>query len=144
MYESPIDIIYNDIQYKVVEELDKNIVSAVQSYGIDVNKEELLKALRYDRQQYEKGYADAKSEQRWIPCSERLPEEYGEYRITWTTSASKKRFIGDSEFELTSEWDAERYRFKGEWLLDEYIKNYPDVKVIAWKPLEEPYEGGEG
>lgn len=77
----------------------------------------------------------------WIPCSERLPEEYGEYRITWTTSASKKRFIGDSEFEVTSEWDAERYRFKGEWLLDEYIKNYPDVKVIAWKPLEEPWKG---
>ena len=63
MYESPIDIIYNDIQYKVVEEFDKNVVSAVQSYGIDVNKEELLKALRYDRQQYEKGYADAKAEQ---------------------------------------------------------------------------------
>ena len=77
----------------------------------------------------------------WIPCSERLPEEYGEYRITWTTSASKKRLIGDSEFEVTSEWDGEHYRFKGEWLLDNYIKNYPDVKVLAWKPLEEPWEG---
>ena len=81
------------------------------------------------------------SEQHWIPCSERLPEEYGEYRITWTTSASKKRLIGDSEFEVTSEWDSEHYRFKGEWLLDNYIKNYPDVKVLAWKPLEEPWEG---
>ena len=84
MYESPIDIIYNDIQYKVVEEFDKNVVSAVQSYGIDVNKEELLKALRYDRQQYEKGYADAKSERKrgkwqWLsstydrtPCERRF------------------------------------------------------------------------
>ena len=85
----------------------------------------------------------AEPELQWIPCSERLPKEYGEYRITWTTSASKKRLIGDSEFEVTSEWDAERYRFKGKWLLDEYIKNYPDVNVIAWKPLEEPWEGGE-
>ena len=83
----------------------------------------------------------AEPERKWIPCSERLPEEYGEYRITWTTSASKKRLIGDSEFEVTGEWDAEGYRFKGKWLLDEYIKNYPDVNVIAWKPLEEPWEG---
>ena len=82
-------------------------------------------------------------EPHWIPCKERMPEEYGEYRITWTTSASKKRFVGDSEYEVTSEWDDEHYRFKGEWLLDDYIKNYPDVKVIAWKPLEEPYREGE-
>ena len=80
-------------------------------------------------------------EQRWIPCSERLPEEYGEYRITWVTSyAPSKRIIGDSEYEVTSVWDEERKDFKGEWLLDEYIKHYPDVKVIAWKPLEEPYQ----
>lgn len=78
-------------------------------------------------------------EQRWIPCSERLPEEYGEYRITWTTSASKKHFVGDSEYEVTGEWDDKRNDFKGEWLLDDYIKAYPDVKVIAWKPIEEPY-----
>ena len=29
----------------------------------------------------------AQTEPQWIPCSEKLPEEYGEYRITWTTSA---------------------------------------------------------
>ena len=80
---------------------------------------------------------------KWIPCSERMPEEYGEYRITWsTTCAPKKRFIGDCEYEITYEWDAEQNRFKGEWLLDDYIKNYPDVKVLAWKPLEEPYREG--
>ena len=77
----------------------------------------------------------------WIPCSERLPDKYGEYRMTWTTSASEKRFIGDSEYEITGEWDSENDRFKGEWLLDDYIKNYPDVKVLAWKPIEEPWRG---
>ena len=84
---------------------------------------------------------EVEPEPQWIPCSERLPEEYGEYRITWVTSyAPSKRFIGDSEYEVTSVWDEERKDFKGEWLLDEYIKHYPDVKVIAWKPLEEPYQ----
>ena len=84
-------------------------------------------------------------ERQWIPCKDGEPEEYGEYRITWTTSVSKKRFIGDAEYEVSGEWNAKQDRFKGEWILDDYIKNYPDVKVIAWKPLEEPYreEGGE-
>ena len=101
------------------------------------------------RRVYQAGYADGfeagrkAGAQEWIPCKVRLPEEYGEYRITWVTSASKKRFIGDSEYEVTSVWDEEQKGFKGEWLLDDYIKNYPDVKVIAWKPLEEPYKEGE-
>lgn len=75
---------------------------------------------------------------RWIPVSERLPEEYGEYLITWTTSQSKRPFIGISEGEVTSEYDHEHNRFKFEWLLADYVKNYPDVKVIAWMQLPEP------
>lgn len=92
---------------------------------------------------YKAGQKDAQSEQQWIPCSDKLPEEYGEYRITWTTSASKSRFIGDSEYEITGEWDSENYRFKGEWLLPDYIKAYPSVKVLAWHELEEPWRGEE-
>lgn len=38
------------------------------------------------------GLPSAQPEQGWIPCEKELPEEYGEYRITWITSASKKRF----------------------------------------------------
>lgn len=83
-------------------------------------------------------------QQRWIPCSERLPEEDGEYRITWVTSyAPSKQFLGDSGYQITSVWDDERKEFKGEWLLDEYIRHHPDVKVIAWKSPEEPYREGE-
>ena len=82
----------------------------------------------------------AQPEQRWIPCSERLPEEYGVYRITWTTSALKKRFVCDAAYESTYEWDAKRDKFKGKWLLDDFIAAYyPNIKVIAWKPIEEPY-----
>ena len=75
---------------------------------------------------------------RWIPVSERLPEEYGEYRITWKTSRSDKIFIADSAFDPFLKLDNEHGRFKG-WFLDDYINFYPDVEVIAWKPIEEPY-----
>lgn len=77
---------------------------------------------------------------KWIPVSERLPEEYGEYLITWTTSQSKRPFIGISEGEETLEYDHEHNRFKFKWLLDDYIKVYPNVEVIAWMPLPEPYK----
>ena len=55
MYESPIKIITG----KMVTQFDDEIYSAVQNVGITVDREELLKALEYDRGQYEKGYNDA-------------------------------------------------------------------------------------
>ena len=83
---------------------------------------------------------EKQEEDRWIPVTDRLPEEYGEYRITWKTSSNPgKRFIGDAEYEPGFEWDDAHDRFKGEWLLEDYIKIYPNVEVIAWKPIGEPY-----
>ena len=38
--------------------LEGELLKVTQEMGLDVNREELLKALRYDRGQYEKGYAD--------------------------------------------------------------------------------------
>ena len=72
-YESLIELIYG----KMKNQLDNDIYSVVQSYGIKVDKDELIKALEYDRNQYEKGYADAKAEleRKWTPVSEALPEE---------------------------------------------------------------------
>ena len=83
---------------------------------------------------------EKQEQDRWIPVTERLPEEDGEYRITWKTSSNPgKRFIGDAEYEPGYEWDDAHDRFFGEWLLEDYVKAYPDVVVTAWKPIEEPY-----
>lgn len=103
-----------------------------------------LKVRAYDVNDMLEGLPSAQPEPQWIPCERELPEEYGEYQITWITSASKnKRFIGICECEITSVWDEDHGRFKVEWLLDDYIKAYPDVKVLAWKPLDEPWRGEE-
>lgn len=57
-YEAPIKIIMQEMQA-----LQENqVYQAIQNIGVDVDKEELLKALSYDRNQYEKGYRAAKSE----------------------------------------------------------------------------------
>lgn len=65
MYESPIDAIYSD----VVTKLEDGVLKAVQDVGITVDKEELIKALQYDRDQYRKGYEDAvldKTHGKWV------------------------------------------------------------------------------
>lgn len=54
MYESVIRIIHDDLRVKQEE----SVMTVIQNLGIDVNKEELIKALQYDRDQYDKGYAD--------------------------------------------------------------------------------------
>ena len=39
-------------------------MKVVLSYGIEVDKDELIKTLAYDREQYEKGYADGLKKER--------------------------------------------------------------------------------
>lgn len=58
MYESPIDVLIEDVRMQIVESVDEKVYQAVVNVGISVEKEELLRALQYDRQQYEAGYAD--------------------------------------------------------------------------------------
>lgn len=50
-YDSPVKIIHQEI----ATQLDGEIMKCIQKYGIDVNKEELIKALTYDREQFDKG-----------------------------------------------------------------------------------------
>ena len=54
IYRSPISIIQKEIN----EELENNVYKAVMKCDITVNKEELIKALKYDRNQYDIGYQD--------------------------------------------------------------------------------------
>lgn len=58
MYKSPIEVITEQINMQIENEVYK----AVGNVGINVDREELLKALDYDRGQYTKGYKDRDSE----------------------------------------------------------------------------------
>lgn len=61
-YKSPIEIIMDDIRKQTIIQEENNVLRAVWRSGVNVDKEELIKALEYDRHQYEKGYWDAKEE----------------------------------------------------------------------------------
>ena len=59
MYQSPIEKFYGNIQSQMIEDDENRLMCTVtQSIGYKVDKDELIKALQYDRQQYEKGYQD--------------------------------------------------------------------------------------
>ena len=110
------------IQEKVHLQIEEEILKAVNRCEIKVDKDELIKALNYDRQQYQKGYEDGKAEcPQWIPCSERLPKEDGLYLVTTKYS----------QIPTMLEWRV------GFWF-DEEANIY---KVIAWMPLPEAYKG---
>ena len=55
-YDSPITMIAGE----VTTSMEDGCLKVVQSYGFNVDRDELAKALAYDRDQYDKGYADAK------------------------------------------------------------------------------------
>lgn len=79
-YESPIEIVYGEMK----NQLENDVYSVVQSYSIKVDKDKLIKALEYDREQYLKGYADAKAELelkkgKWIYDTERVWHDGGIY-----------------------------------------------------------------
>ena len=62
MYKSPIEIKLDDIVSDAVEKVDEYIVACVQQVGVNVDKDELIKALKFDREQYEKGWNDRDAE----------------------------------------------------------------------------------
>lgn len=62
MYESPIDIRCTNYVAKQIESNrdDAVMLEITEQYGVYVDKEELAKALAYDRGQYDKGFADGR------------------------------------------------------------------------------------
>ena len=68
---------------------------------------------------------------RWIPCSERLPNSQE------TVLVSVRDETGDTRYDYASHgWLT---RDKEYWIVDDEINNY----VVAWMPLPEPYTGEE-
>lgn len=126
MWESPIELQFgiNDMVEFIkgqTEQTEKYIVESVQSVGIKINKEELIKAINYDRNQYEKGYkngymegySDAQDD--WVYNEN--PENNGRYLAAVQCGKDKGIVIG-------------KY-IDGRWML------FENEMLIAWQPLPE-------
>lgn len=59
MYIPPIILTQRQIEDEIIKHTDDTIMYEVQHrLMIDIDKEELIKALNYDRDQYNEGFAD--------------------------------------------------------------------------------------
>lgn len=129
MYISPIEIkVLDDFEMT----LEKNVVKVVQHYGITVERDELIRALRYDREQYDRGYEDGIANvPRWIPLSEALPEDGTWNLFTDGRRISLERYKQDAEDHF---YPAGRY-----FDLTEAVA-WMELPKQAWT-LPEPWEG---
>lgn len=128
MYESPITRFAEDIMTDIVKREEGYLVESVHRVGFDIDKEELEKALRYDRDQYEKGFNDGRlaASPRWIPVAERLPV---------IENNIGKRVL------VTTSWGmvAEAWFCKDHWEIHDM--QYKFTSVVSWMPLPEPWKG---
>lgn len=105
---------------ELAEEYNKRYEPTIDliNYGIDGYNMHL-------KEQYRKGYEDAKKENGWIPCSvQEEPTENGKY-IVWV-----------QHFENKDLYSVDFVYWLGEW------KVSYDWNVIAWMPIA-PYTKGE-
>lgn len=132
-YASPIEMITNSIIKSDEEQLEDCMLFSVErEIGFKVDKEELIKALEYDRKQYEKGFEDGlKSAMEWIPVSEGLPEDHKDVLICLS---SDEICIGS--------YNSHRLPFSNHaigWGAS-YVHNWCSDDVIAWMPLPKSYK----
>lgn len=80
-----------------------------------------------------KALPSVQSEQRWIPCSERLPEN-GRQVLVYARSVH----YALAKYDEMREADG---TYKKQWVTFDAWKPYYTIKeVIAWMPLPEPYK----
>lgn len=123
-YKSPIGVIMEDIAQQMAIEFDNNVVKAVQKYAIDVDKEELFRALAYDRNQYNKGFEDgfkAGKKARWINVEQGLPDD------------EQKVWAIDEDGHLYQD----TYPWNDCGTIKWYGDGCFDVPIVKWMPMPE-------
>ena len=75
-YESPIMVFARE---KIQKMQDDAVFKAILETGVKVDKNELIKALEYDRDQYDKGYQDGCNADKWVSTMDALPEGRGKF-----------------------------------------------------------------
>jgi len=119
MYKSPIEIMQTGMQVQ----MENGIMKAVQDVGINVDKSELLKALAYDREQYQKGFEDGREAGReWISFDNFKPQD------------------GQRVLSVTTEGEMDVHYFDANWenCLCKYGGLVKTYNITHWMPLPEP------
>lgn len=111
-YESPIKLFQTDpLVEQLRDKTDNMIYRAVIHADVNVDREELIRALEYDRGQYEKGYADG--------LAYKPPIQTNADRIRSMTDEELARWIADDLIEPGYYSGDECYLLWLDWLKQE-------------------------
>lgn len=121
-YESPIQQYLGQMQTEIENEL---MIKVSQAVGWIIDKDELIKALLYDRDQFDKGFREG-SKARWLDCRELLPSDDRNVLIY--------TIFGSAEVARIDRFDANKYL----WITDE--GSYGSYQVKYWMPIPESPE----
>ena len=109
----------DDIKIRVID--SNKLIKAINDGSYEVNLSAVM-AL---------GAVVTQSASQWIPCSERLPEENGQYIVT-------------VKYEHVDGYE-DIYSEHGEWVDDRWDAGYGHCgrveKILAWQPLPTPWKG---
>lgn len=140
MYQSPIEIVemqcLDALQIELQKAQEEEIYRAVVNVGINVDKEELIRALAYDRGQYKKGFEDATPQ--WIPVTERLPEVVDSYIVVVKSKdAWEKDYTYDTDVATYNPY--EKAYIDGCWnTYNDWDEGQDFLHVTHWMPLPQP------
>ena len=130
----------NSVFEKIIEKLEEkarfyNSASDVDQnirYGVIIAKE----IVQEEAAEYNNG---------WIPCSERLPKEYGDYLVAWRPlSMSAEDIMKKVGREVSHFYEIVEYDPDDEALWIGSIEQAQgEYEIIAWQPLPQPFQKGE-
>ena len=132
-YESPIEFFTKTVAPKIAAKIDEQALEAVFQCGFNVDREELEKALRYDRDQWRKGFAAGveHAQPKWISVKDRLPDNGEKVLVCGVKGGIQAGvFRGLSAPNLNHAW---------------HWKQNTCLKVVCWmsqKSLPEPPKEG--
>lgn len=160
-YESPITLQIRKIAEQIEEQRENQITATIaEQMGVNVDKNELKRALAYDRDQYRRGYEDgwrarSKDVPQWIPVRTRpmTEEEKTQLFIKYGEDAVYEDMkVFDSPMPV----DGQEILISTPWGVSKDIVEFDDYEgigleergdfdnVLAWMPLPETYkEEGE-
>lgn len=114
MYESPIELTFEpmetiaeEISTAIDGQIKEAVVKATRNVHIEVNEEELIRALNYDRGQYEKGYSDGVASRGHITLSDVMDYIDSMSDDDWETLAAFLEYRGwelKQRFKVRKEW----------------------------------------
>ena len=141
MYESPIAIVLRRMSQKIEDDIMKAVQEVCVEVGVSVDKEELIKALQYDRDQYEKGYLDGKfhraQENEWISVEERPPDPNEDCLVAAKVGDRTVVDLGErvESFNIRT---GEHYC---EWMIANDWDEGEGCEITHWMPIPEPPKG---